>query len=194
MIHPFDGFWRLKNEKRGTLGAALIIYAVLFLTTVLRLTTSGFLFQSGNIKRFSAVTLLFALAGAVCLYCVANWSLTTLMDGEGKFSEIFIATAYSLVPLALANLPLTFFSRVITIQESAFYTFFNTVIILWTVFLLLSGCMCIHDYSMTKTVFVELLTVFAMLVIIILLVLFFNLLQQVWIFLLSIWKELTFRL
>ncbi|MGO4843943.1 hypothetical protein AB4144_67850, partial [Rhizobiaceae sp. 2RAB30] len=44
------------------------------------------------------------------LFCVANWSLTTLMDGEGKFLEIITAVGYSLLPFIILYLPQVVFS------------------------------------------------------------------------------------
>ena len=128
------------------------------------------------------------------LYCVANWALTTLFDGNGRFTEVYISLCYATLPVTLVNIPLTIVSNVITIEEASFYTFFNIISILWMVFLMLAANLSTHDYTMTKSIITFLATVFIMFIIVVLLVLFGNLIQQVYIFVLSIVKEIAFRL
>lgn len=193
-VHPFAGFWGLKGEKKGSLRTAFILMGLLLLTLLFRVYNTGYLLSSVSADDFSAVQLIVAVVLVYLLFCIANWSLTTLMDGEGRFREILMVTAYSLLPVILANIPLALLSNVLTADELAFYTFFSGVSIAWSVGLLLVGCMTVHNYTMGKTVAVALLTVLVMLIIAVLAILFFNLLQQVYIFLSSIVLELKFRM
>jgi hypothetical protein len=54
------------------------------------------------------------------------------MDGKGTFRDIIIATAYALVPFVLINLPLTFVSNYLTMEEGTFYHFFRIAAVLWS--------------------------------------------------------------
>ena len=92
----------------------------------------------------------------------ANWAITTLMEGEGSYRDIVIATAYALVPLILINLPLIPFSRIINMEEGAFYFFFTSVSVLWSGVLILAGLSVTHQYTMGKSVFTSLLSVVGM--------------------------------
>jgi len=96
IFHPFDGFWDLKHEKRGTFRSANIILLLLTLTLILQRQLTGFILNENS---FQDLNILIIFAGVYVLFflwCVSNWSLTSLMDGEGTFREIYINSAYAL--------------------------------------------------------------------------------------------------
>ena len=193
-VHPFAGFWGIKGERKGNLRTAFVLMGLLLVTLIFRVYNTGYLFAGITADDFSVFQLTLVVAGVYLLFCISNWSLTTLMDGEGRFREILMVAGYSMLPVILVNLPLTLLSNILTSSEAAFYAFFSGLSIAWSAALLLVGCMTIHNYSMGKTVAVALLTILVMLIIAVLAILFFNLLQQVYIFLSSIILELRFRM
>ncbi len=192
--HPFDGFWCLKTEKIGTVGSALALLALFFVTLVIRLYTNSYIVSTIDLIDFSIWMLLAVVVGVVLLYCISNWALTTLWNGSGSFTNIFISLVYSLTPITLVNIPLSLLSQVITQEEVAFYTFFNAVSIVYAVFLLLAANMTIHEYTMAISIVTAICTVIAMALVIVIMVLFINLIQQVWGLFVSVWREVAFRL
>ena len=112
-----------------------------------------------------------------------------MVDGEGKFLDIYIASAYALVPVVLINIPLLVMSNLITIKEAAFYNFFDSVSIIWTVFLFLVGIMTVHQFTMPKTIGTILVALLGMVIIVFLFVLFFALIQQLINFVILLVKE-----
>ena len=107
IFHPYDGFWDLKHEKRGTLRAALTIVGLVAVTYVVMRQYTGFIFNPRDLSRLNVIVELLSVLAPFFLWAVVNWALTTLMDGKGTFRDIIIATAYALVPFVLINLPLT---------------------------------------------------------------------------------------
>ncbi|MFE6076539.1 Yip1 family protein [Paenibacillus sp. NPDC057886] len=195
IFHPFDGYWELKYERnqRTTLMIAWIILAVLMVTTILQAQYSGFLVNFNNPKRLNSLMEMVYVIVPVLFWCTANWSLTTLMDGEGKFSEIFMSTCFALVPLILIQFPWIWLSLIISGQETAFYYFFNMAATAWTVYLLFVGNMTVHQYTPAKTVLTMLLTLVAMAFMAFLCLLFFSLVQQIVSFAATIYQELVLR-
>lgn len=194
IFHPFDGFWSIKRERRGSLLSAMILLVLLCFTHVIRVRELGFLFTPVSGKETPLLSAVLEVLAPFFLWCVANWCLTTLMDGEGSFRDIVICTAYAFVPLMLLNLPITLFSRFSTLEESAFYQFFVFLAMGWSCLLLFFGNMTIHQYSLTKTVLTVLLSLLVMALIVFLAILFFDLLQQVFAFGYAVYKEVAFRL
>lgn len=194
IFHPFDGFWDLKHEKRGSLPAAGIIIAVLIFTFVLRRQLTGFIFNGNDLKKLNIFTEILSVIIPYGLWCIANWCLTTLMDGEGSFTDILIATAYATVPLILINLPLILLSHIITAEEGAFYTFFAQLATFWCGLLVVLGTMVTHQYTMGKTIATSLFTIVGMGLIIFIGLLAFDLLQQMISFVYVIYREIAFRL
>lgn len=192
--HPFDGFWVMKREKIGGIRFGLFVLLLLVVTTSLRILNTGYLFDSGVAESFSVWMLALLVAVLVALYCVANWALTTLIDGMGNFTEIFVTLMYAATPIVIANIPLTVFSNFFVLSEASYYTFINAIIILFSVFLLLAGNMTIHEFTMFKSIWTLILTVLAMLAIAVMAFLAFNLIQQVWLFILSLFSEISFRI
>ena len=194
MVHPFNGFWEMKYENKGRLKIAAGIVFLLVIGTIIKRQYSGFVINYNNPEQLNSLNELQFILLPFILWCVANWSLTTLMDGEGKFKEIVMATAYALLPLALVYFPQVLYSNVITADESSFYYLLEAVAILWSLWLLFTGTMTVHQYSAGKTVATMLLTLVMMGIIIFLGVLFFSMLQQMISFVQSIYKEISFRL
>jgi hypothetical protein len=193
LFHPFDGYWDLKYDNKGKLRISLVILLLLAITTILQRQYSGFLVNFNNPTELNSINELKYIVLPFILWCVSNWSLTTLMDGEGKFKEIVTATGYALLPLALIMLMNTIISNVITIQESALYYLLETVAFLWFLWLLFIGTMTIQQYSVMKTIVTMALTLVVMGIIMFLGLLFFSLMQQMIGFVLSIYNELSLR-
>ncbi|WP_458126883.1 Yip1 family protein [Paenibacillus sp. Z3-2] len=195
IFHPFDGYWELKYERnqRTTLFIACMILGLLVVTKILHAQYSSFLINFNNPNHLNSLLEVMYVIIPVLFWCVANWSLTTLMDGEGKFSEIFMSTCFALVPLFLIQFPWIWLSLVISVQETAFYYFFNTLAIGWTLYLLFVGNMTVHQYSPGKTVLTMLLTLVAMAFMAFLCLLFFSLVQQIVSFGVTIYQELVLR-
>jgi hypothetical protein len=194
MFRPLDGFWDLTHEKRGSIGAANVIVASAVLVEVLRLTLTDFQFIKINMEFFNAAVVLMRILLPVFLWTVANWGLTTLMDGKGRMKDIYMAVAYALTPHVIINAGLIVLSRFITFEEGSVYWVLAGFAVLWTGILILAGMMMIHDYSLAKTIASSLLTVVGMGVMVFIFVIFFSLISDAAAYFVSLYKEILFRL
>lgn len=194
MTHPADGFWDLKHEKRGNVWSATLILGGVVLTYVLIRQYTGFLFNWSEAKRLNIYLEMASVLIPFFLWCGVNLGLTSLMEGKGTFKDIYIATAYALMPIIVINLPLILVSRMITLDEGAFYYLFNTFAVLWTALLIFMGTMITHQYELGKNVLTSILTGVGMGVVIFLTLLFLNVIAQLYGFIDSIYTEITFRL
>lgn len=193
IVHPFDGFWDLTHEKRGSIAAANIIVALLLIYQILSLQYTNFLFNQVNLKRVNMWIELASVLAPLVLWCVSNWSLTTLMDGKGKLKEVYMGTAYAFTPTVIIGYPMMIISNLLTVEEGVFYTFFITLSLVWSVALVLAAMMMIHDYSLAKTVFSSILTLVGIMVIVFILVVFFSLISDGIAYFVSLYKEIAFR-
>ena len=149
ILHPFDGFWDLKHERRGSLRAAFVIDAVAILTFFYQNIGSGYVFN----PRHNYSTIWVQIIGVMVplmLFVVANWCLTTLFDGEGSFKDVFIAASYCLTPIPLLIIPSTIASNFVTSSEAGLINLFTTLAFVWMGILLFCATMITHDYSMGK--------------------------------------------
>lgn len=193
ITHPFDGFWDLKREKRGTLAAAVTFAVLTVLMLVVRKQGTAFLFNMNRLEDVDMMVDIVTVGLLFILWCVANWCLTSLMDGEGKMQDIAIFTGYSLLPLLIIQFPLVVVSHMITAEEGTFYYVFTVISYLWTIALLLLGMMITHQYSMKKTLVTTVLTLVGMAIILFIALLFFSVIQQFLTFIVTAYKEIRFR-
>lgn len=195
IFRPFKGFWDLKHERRGNLATALVIVALTTATEVFRRQATGFLFNA--MTDTSSMNLLaesLTIIVPLVLWTVSNWCLTALMDGDGSFRDIFVATSYALAPMILVNVPLIGLSHLIIAEEGAFYWFFSALAVVWTGGLILLGTMVTHQFTLAKTILVAVLTIVGMGLIIFIMLLFFDLLQKMYSFGYTVFMEVVFRM
>ena len=193
MVHPVDGFLEMKYEKQGRLWIALINMVLLWVSYIVQKQYTGFALNSGDPADVNSLADLAIIAAILLLFCTANWSVTTLTDGEGSFRDIAMAVGYALTPINLIFIPATLISRMMVENEGSFFYLLIGLALLWSAMLLFMGIFSVHNYSVGKTLVTFLFTFAAMLVIIFLLGLILSLLQQAFIFVKSVYQEIVFR-
>ncbi len=191
--HPFDGFWDLKKEKRGSLRAALVFLAITVFTFFYQAIGQGYLFNSTG-EYSTIIAQLISVCVPILLFVIANWCLTTLFEGEGSFKDIFIATCYSLVPLPLLIIPATIASNMVNSNEQDIVTLLVTLAFIWAGFLIFFGTMVTHDYSLGKNVIMIICSIVGMAFIMFVALLFTTLLGKVVGFITNIITEIAYRM
>ena len=194
MTHPFDGFWDLIHEKRGTLAAAHTFLILFLLTRVIKLMCTSFQFITAPVQYINVFEEMGSLLLPFLILCAGNWSMTTLFDGKGRFRDIYMAMCYALVPYVLIQLPMVIVSNGLSYEEGSFYTVLLGFSVIWCLFLVFVGLMQVHDYGPGKTFIFLIVTVLAAAVIIFLMLTFFSLLSDAAAYFISMYREIFFRL
>ncbi len=195
VFHPFDGFWDLKHEKRGSVRAATTILALTIAAFTYNTIGKGYLFDTSNGKNTqNAIMAILSVLLPVFLFAISNWCLTTLFDGEGSFKDIYIAVCYSLAPLPLFLIISTILTYVMTESEGGIINLLVAVGLIWTIILLFFGVLVTHDYSIGKNILTILGTILAMAIIIFVVVLFASLVIKMITFVMSLITEIGNRL
>ena len=194
LFHPFDGFWDLTHEKRGSLAAATTFLVLFLLTRVAQLMFTNFQFINAPLQYINIFEQMASILLPFLILCLANWSMTTLFDGKGCFSDIYIAMCYAMVPYTLIQLPMVFVSNFLSFDEAAFYNVLISFSNIWCIFLVFIGLMQVHDYSPSKTLIFLVVTVVGAMIIIFLLLVFFSLLGDAASYFISLYREIAFRL
>lgn len=194
MMHPFDGYWDLKHEKRGSVRASVFIVILAALSVAYNNVGSGYLYSgSGGSATGSIFGGISTVVVPLLLWCIANWCLTTLFDGEGTLKDIFIASSYSLMPIPVFFIPVTIVSNFATLDEKTFISLFTGIALVWTGMLLFFGIMTTHGYSMGVNIGMTIFTIVAMMFIVFLIMLFTNLIQRMVSFVTDIITEISYR-
>lgn len=193
MRKPLAGFWDLIHEGYGTMAAAHTFVFLAVVVSVLRLTLTNFQFIIVFMETFNIVMVFLNIFVPLGLWVVANWSLTTLLDGKGKLSYIYMGTAYAMVPMIIIDAILIPVSHVITFEEGALYWMFTSIGTGWFVLLILCAMKEIHDYSFAKAIGSSLLTILAMGIIIFIFIMFFAVVSDGVAYVISIVQEILFR-
>lgn len=194
MTHPFDGFWDLKHEKRGSLRSAFIILMVTIMAFFYQSIGQGYIFKGGDTSYSSIYTSVISVAVPLVLFVVGNWCLTTLFDGEGKFGDIFTATCYALFPLPFFIVPSVVLSNFLVADEKGIITLFMAIGYIWAGMLLFVGMMSTHGYTLGKNIAIIFFTIVAMALIMFLILLFTTLMGQIVDLISSVVNEIGYRL
>ena len=192
MFHPFDGYWDLKHERRGSLRAAITFLALTIVAFYYQAIGQGYIMNPTG-KYSTILSVMISVIVPLALWMISNWCLTTLFDGEGSFKDIFIATCYALLPLVLIMVPTTIASNFVLANEVDILNLLNAIAFIWAGMLLFFGTMVTHDYTMGKNVIITLATILGMVIIMFIALLFSSLLGKLVSFITNIVTEIQYR-
>lgn len=194
MTHPLDGFWDLTHEKRGTMAAANTILFLTIFVRVIKLRFTSFIFVQVYWEDLNIFLYIASILLPFAMWVIGNWALTTLFDGKGKLGQVYMASCYALTPYPLVQFPLMIMSNFVTVDEQEFYSVLSALTLIYAAILVVAAMGQIHEYSAGKNILFTFATLFAMLVIVFILMIFFSMISQGVAYFISLGKELLFRL
>ena len=192
--HPLDGYWDLTHAKRGTYAAANTILILTILSRILKLQHTSFVIDPIYWPDINIFLYIASILFPLGLWVLGNWALTTLFDGKGRLGQVYMATCYCMLPYPLVQLPLIFLSNVVTKEERQFYDVMGWISMIWVIFWIILAMQQIHEFSVGKNFLFTIGSLFAMLVIIFILLLFFSMISQGVAYFISVGKELLYRM
>ena len=194
LTHPSDGFGQFKyRPDLPSWRISVIIVAIMFFVNVIQYFGTGYCFNSNTAADYSILSTLLATVVIYVFFVVGNWAVCSLLDGNGKIKEIAAVTAYSLIPYIISQLICVILSNFLAGSEGITLTIITAVGLIWSAMLIFVGLGAVNQYYAGKNFWTILLTIFAMIVLAIMIFLFFSLIQQVFYFIGSIWDEYQLR-
>ena len=193
LSHPMDGFYWIRHQERGSVPLALLLVILFSFSFSANRLLSGFVVNDVDARTVNSALELLSVLILFLLLCVSNWSITCLMNGEGRLKDIAIALGYGTAPVTIGMILATILSQVVADNEQAFYALILGVGIAYGLILMMIGIMQVHNYTLGKTLLTVFLTVVAFLIIVFLILLLVNLLGMVYNFFRSVYTELIFR-
>ncbi|MDI6452435.1 Yip1 family protein [Peloplasma aerotolerans] len=194
IFRPFKGFESIKDKETGHVAVSGIFIFMMGILSIIEYQYTGFIMNTFDPREMNAIVILVTSIFPLLLIILANWSMTTLVDGKGKMIEIFKMLGYALFPLIIARIVGVILSNMVVDTEIIFVQVIIGFGMIWTIFTVLIGFIVIHQFSLSKTILTVVLTIISMMVIIFILLLFFSLLQQMTGFIWSFIEELLYRI
>jgi len=193
IFRPFDGFFDLKNEKRGSEAAATVLLVLFIAAYIGNKQYTGFLFNEVDIRYFSmpkeVLTILFALT----IWMLVNAGVSAWIYGEGGLKHIYMYTCYALTPMTILFTLATAVSNILLLEEGIFYYFLTGLGIIWFIFLIFAGNMQVHQYSIKNNLLNILLSLLQIAVVLFLILVGISLYQQTSTFAKTVITEITLR-
>lgn len=193
ITHPMDGYYWIRHQERGSVPIAILMVILFSVSFSSNRLLASFVVNDIDPRGVDSFYEMLGILAAYLLLCVSNWSITCLMNGEGRMKDIAIAVGYGTVPITLMMFLGTLMSQFVADDEQAFYGMIIGAGIAYGLIMMLVGVMQVHNYTLGKTLVTLFLTLVAMFIIIFLLLLLSNLLGMVVNFFRSIYTEIIFR-
>jgi len=194
MSHPIRGFYEMRFEGKGSLPGCIVLLGLVCLAQVESTLLGGPAFVQVNLRQFNLLMHLATVLIPFFLWCGANWSITALMDGEGKFVHIFMASCYALTPYLICTILWTLLSNVLTQSDASFLSMIQIVGLALSFLLFFTGMITVHQFTVKKAIGALLLTVAFMAFIAFLATLFLNVINRLINFIASLITELRLRM
>ncbi len=192
--HPMDAYYEIRHRERGSVPIAVVLVMLFSFSFSINRIAASFVVNNVYPLSVNALTELIAVLLLYLLFCVGNWSITCLMEGEGRLKDIAIAVGYAMIPIIVCYNLATLVSQFVAADEEAFYWVILVVGIAYGLLMMLMGIMQVHNYTLGKTLVTIFLTFIAMFIIIFIVLLFADLITQVYNFFYSIYQELIYRM
>lgn len=192
--HPMDAYYEIRHRDRGSVPVAVVLVMLFSFSFSINRMAASFVVNNVYPLSVNALTELVSVLMLYLLFCVGNWSITCLMEGEGRLKDIAIAVGYALTPIIVCYNIATIVSRFVAADEEAFYWVILIAGIAYGLLMMLMGIMQVHNYTLGKTLVTIFLTFIAMFIIIFIVLLFVDLITQVYSFFYSIYQELIYRM
>jgi sugar lactone lactonase YvrE len=157
---PVDGYDDLKRHQEFSSRAAWIYLGLFFFTYIFWIYETNFLFNGIIPSDINIIEELIGVFIPFGLWVISNYLVCSIRDGDGKFSEVFQASALTLLPMIITFPILTIISQGLTLNEAFIYDLIYGIGVSVTVIYFFIMVKEIHFYDLKPTVKNILITIF----------------------------------
>ncbi|MDI6617306.1 MAG: YIP1 family protein [Clostridiales bacterium] len=193
LLHPFDGFYEVKFRGKKNYIIATVVLVLFGIIGILDYQYTGFIFNDNPLQHMNSIKVFFTTLFPLLLFLISNWSITTLFDGSGSMSDIYIVICYSLVPKIIFDIIGIIFSNVIIKEEASLLYSFTAIGTIWFCFLVFCGLCVIHEYSASTNILTLLASFISAIIIVFLCMLYITLMGRLFGFFATAFNELIKR-
>lgn len=193
IMHPFNCSYDIRFKEKGNTVFTIIILTVFFLTSIYQRQNTGYIFNNNKLSELNVFLQFISVVLPFVLFVISNWIVAILMNGTGRFRDIWIYGAYCCVPFILGNIVSVWLSNIL-VREEPFGGYVQVAGAAWSLIILFIGLMIMHEYGFTQNVFSCICTIFVMFILLFLIMLVGNLASDLYGFVMTVAKELIFRM
>lgn len=191
--HPVDGFEEIRYENKSSYGEAFAVMALYFVTHMLSLLVTSFIYRGGKPLAMTNWGLHVGIVFIPWIVVViVNYGLTAIMYGEGRFRDIFIGGAFCHAPFIFTQLPMALLTNVLSNEEMSLYNLAEEIVLLVVIFLVFMCIKGVHGFHVGKAIIVLLLTAVGVAAVSGLFMIFYGLASQMFDFIIQFSKELSY--
>lgn len=193
ILHPFDGSYDIRFKNKGSVIYSCIILVLWFFASVFSRQNTSYIFNRNKLSDFNVLLQLLGVALPFGLFVISNWIMGILLNGTGRFRDIFIYTSYCLVPYVIGTFASAVVSNGLTMEEP-FADYLLIAGAAWSLTILFIGLMVMHEYGFVLNCFSCIFTVATMLILVFLIMLGGSLASDFYGFVTTITREILFRM
>jgi tetratricopeptide (TPR) repeat protein len=156
--HPIDGFYELKRKKRGSYLMATIILLLFFLIYMNYTINKGYIFQFVEASDMDLGAIVLGFFSVFVLFIFSNYLVTSINDGEGSIGDIYKGVMYSLSPLMVSYVLVSYLSFYVTYNELILLQILDVSGMIGTAIILFLAVSELHNYTIRETIKSFLLT------------------------------------
>lgn len=193
-IHPLDGCYGIKKEKRANTIASGILLVLAICIYLLNKYETGFIFNYTRSGEFSVMVDVAKVLIIGFSFVSATYLICTISDGTAKFTQLLHGMIYALTPYIILKPFVILVSNALTLNEIFVLKFSNLIIYVWIIILLFIVIKELNDYSVSETVKAILLSFFTIFVAAVAIFILYSLFQQMISFVTSLFGEVVHRI
>lgn len=189
--HPLDGFADVRYRDLGGYTSAILILAVVIVVALARIYFTSFTFQPIPVESLNAGSILSVGVMVWVSWVICHYLIGAIRYGQARFRDVFVGSAYSLLPVFLLGLPLALLSNIMTLSEGSIYGFFDAIMVIWCAALFFWMVQSLQNYSVGETIVNILLTLFSMVMLWVLVFIIIGLMSETIDFIFTLYQEVT---
>lgn len=193
LTKPIDAFYDIQRKRKATVLSATILYAWYVVLQFTDIYVVGLLFNSHDLNNINLIEVLVGAIGPIALFVICNYLVSSITEGEGKASDLYIGLAYCMTPYLIAALPLQIITNVLVQNESFVYSFPMLMVVAWSAILFVMMVKEMHNYSFKDTVKNLAITLFTIFLFLLIGFIVYLLYGQLYDFVVSIIQEVAIR-
>ncbi|MFP4975507.1 Yip1 family protein [Paenibacillus sp. CN-4] len=193
VAHPFQFYQDIQGKREIFWYQAILMVLMTFAVRMISILITGYAFETREPHEISMFHEFIWLTVPWLTWCVSNWGISTILDGEGKFKEIVVGSAFALAPYMLFTVPVTLLTQVLALDEASTYHLLNRFVIVWVAWLFLLKVKILHDFELRKVVVITLISIAGIGILWFVGILLFGISNQLVSFIIDLLKELRLR-